>query len=156
MRPATAALDARSSRPRLLLVGEHDKGLGEPFAPSTMSGKRLRAMLGQLPVDYTFANMMSASSASPSRRDARRLERAAAGCEVVVLLGRRVQAAVSAILPQGVALPHPASRRPVDLANLHQGLNALVDGARRRTDTGRTAPGADRSQRQPRARRAVH
>lgn len=118
----------RPSRPRVLLVGEHDKGLGEPFPPFTISGRRLRTMLSGVPVDYTFANMMSASAESPSRRDARRLSRAAARHDSVVLLGRRVQAAVADILPNAIRLPHPASRRRMDLAMLHAGLLALAPG----------------------------
>ena len=127
--PAPASSDVHPVHARVLLIGEHDKGLGQPFPPSTVSGKRLRKILSELPLDYTFENMMSASSAAPSQQDARRLERAAAKCHVVVLLGRRVQAAVSAILPHAIALPHPASRRAVDRASLHRGLSALASGA---------------------------
>src|SRR5664279_763887 len=116
---SAGSLDRHQSRVRVLLVGEHDKGLGEPFPQSTTSGKRLRAILGRIPVDYTLINMMSATSEAPSRRDARRLERVAVRHDAVVLLGRRVQAALASILPHAVGLPHPASRRKVDLANLN-------------------------------------
>ena len=78
-------------------------------------------------MNYVLANMMSASSAAPSQRDIRRLQRAAARCNVVVLLGRRVQAALSTTLRQAVGLPHPASRRRDDLETLRRGIFNLVE-----------------------------
>ena len=121
-----APVEKFQTRIRVLLVGEHDKGLGEPFPASTTSGRRLRAILSQVPVDYGFANMMAATSTEPTRRDARRLARTAGDYDRVVLLGRRVQSALGAIFPQAVGLPHPASRRKIDLAHLNEGLAALA------------------------------
>jgi len=111
--------------PRILLVGEHDKGFGEPFAPSTVSGKRLRKILTTLPINWSLTNMMTPSSKEPNRRDISRLKRLAKHNDKVVLLGHKVQSLVLPILPQGIKLPHPASRRKIDLITLHEGLVQL-------------------------------
>lgn len=71
--------------------------------------------------------MMSWQAYVPSDRDIERLRREAGDNDTVILLGRRVQAALSAAIPDALQLPHPASRRRSDLDRLEAGLRALDD-----------------------------
>lgn len=110
----------------ILAIGEHDKGLGEPFPTSTVAGRRLRAITADLPVPVVLTNMMDWRAAGPSRRDLRRLSAHAARAYAVVFLGRRVEASLACALPRGIYLPHPAARSTKALSRLRHGLSLLA------------------------------
>ena len=117
---------------RLLLIGEHDKGLGTPFHPSTLSGRRLREMEREVGAHFVFENMLAPGlSTSRVSADAQighveHLLTVAKTVDAVVLLGARVQRDMAPVFPDGVMLPHPGARRPEDLRRLRDGLLALV------------------------------
>jgi len=47
-------------RTKILLIGEHDKGLGEPFSTGTVSGRSLRAILDELcPREHDVSELSS-------------------------------------------------------------------------------------------------
>lgn len=113
---------------RLLLIGEHDKGLGMPFHPSTVSGRRLREMVAALPVEATIENMMAPGGGGLDEQavHVERLLDLARGADAVVLLGARVQHGLAPVFPEAVPLPHPGARRPSDLQKLLDGLRMLA------------------------------
>lgn len=114
----------------LLVIGEHDKGFGEPFSPQTLSGRRLRAITATLDVTVTFANMATPQRTNPTKRRILTLQRQAQQAAAVVFLGRRVEHALRPHIPHGRYLPHPAARRRVDAVMLRNGLRDLAQGRR--------------------------
>jgi hypothetical protein len=110
----------------LLVIGEHDKGFGEPFSLRTLSGRRLRAITSTLEVGVSFANMATPKRTVPTRQRIMALQREARGAVAVVFLGRRVEQALRAYIPRGRYLPHPAARRRADAVALRDGLVALA------------------------------
>jgi len=114
----------------LLVIGEHDKGFGEPFAAVTVSGRRLRAITARLDVPVTFANMATPERIVPTKQRIRSLQKQAQAAAAVVFLGRRVEQALRAHIPHGQYLPHPAARRRVDTVALREGLITLAQSAR--------------------------
>ena len=113
----------------LLVIGEHDKGFGEPFSAGTVSGRRLRAITGTLEIAVAFANMATPERTSPTKRRILALQRQARRAAAVVFLGRRVEQALREHIPHGRYLPHPAARRRVDAVALREGLVALAQHA---------------------------
>ncbi len=115
----------------LLLIGEHDKGLGMPFHPSTVSGRRLRAMTAALGdrVTVTLENMATPEDGvlAPAHLD--HLRSIARRADAVVLLGAFVQRALRPLFPEAVLLPHPGARRPIDLQTLREGLIKIAHTA---------------------------
>lgn len=117
----------RSQTPAfLLLIGEHDKGLGEPFSQRTISGRRLHAIISELGIRVELANMGTPQREEPSAPQLRYLRLRAAQAAAVVFLGRRVERELKAQISQGTYLPHPASRRRSDLLTLRTGLLKLA------------------------------
>ena len=110
----------------LLVIGEHDKGFGEPFSPRTVSGRRLRAITATLDVAVTYANMATPQHAVPTKRRILTLQQQAQHAAAVVFLGRRVEQALRQHIPHGQYLPHPAARRRVDAIMLRDGLTSLA------------------------------
>ena len=113
----------------LLIIGEHDKGHGEPFSPVTISGRRLRAITAMLDVPVTFANMATPERIIPTKHRIRSLQRQAHDAAAVIFLGRRVEQALRAHIPHGRYLPHPAARRRIDAVALREGLIGLARSA---------------------------
>ena len=113
----------------LLVIGEHDKGFGEPFSRRTVSGRRLRAITDTLVVAVTFANMATPRRTAPTRQRILALQRQAKRAAAVVFLGRRVEQALRPHIPNGRYLPHPAARRRIDAIALRTGLTDLAHGA---------------------------
>lgn len=111
---------------KVLLIGEHDKGTGQPFDPSTLSGRRLRGLVNFIGLDPVYANMHACDAAAPEASDIARLLEVAANCGAVVLLGKRVEAAIGQHFPGAHRLPHPASRTPEAQMALGAGLQALA------------------------------
>jgi hypothetical protein len=113
----------------LLVIGEHDKGLGEPFSLRTVSGRRLRAITATLGVTVAFANMATPRRTTPTKQRIVALQRQAERAAAVIFLGRRVEQALRPHIPSGRYLPHPAARRRIDAVTLRNGLTDLARGA---------------------------
>lgn len=107
---------------KVLLIGEHDKGLGEPFPEKTKSGNRLRTLIRQYRVSATIVNMMDCSAKKPKLSDLKRLCRHKKNHQATVFLGRRVERELKLHFPDGIYLPHPAARRGVDHIALEEGI----------------------------------
>lgn len=102
---------------RILILGEHDKGLGKPFPKSTVSGRRLRGMIERLSLKCTIDNAFDFDGAAKEKDLGYANEYG-----VVIALGKR---AYSECLRQGVNceyLPHPAVRTKAKLSELEAGL----------------------------------
>ena len=87
----------------ILILGEHDKGLGVPFHPATISGGRLRRMLLEVGLDAMLGNAYR-SDGHPNN-----LHAACRGFTVIAL-GKPAKSLCEA---QGIPhsyLPHPACR----------------------------------------------
>lgn len=112
-------LEPGSGAPAALLLGVHDKGLGQPFAPSTVSGRRLRGMLAALGASPDLGNVFGWEGGKQEQRD---LARLCAGYAKIAALGA---VAAKECARQGVAcarLPHPAARSAKAQESLRAGL----------------------------------
>lgn len=107
---------------RVLLIGEHDKGLGEPFSEKTVSGRRLRSIIRCYGISATIVNMMKCTDKAPKQSDIRRITRHVNDHQSIIFLGRKVERELQSYFPEGHYLPHPASRRTVDQITLERGL----------------------------------
>lgn len=106
----------------LLILGEHDKGTGIPFHPSTVSGRRLRGILAEIKLNARLENVYEIDERG---RCTLNNLREMAGDSPVVVLGK---AAEEECRRQGVAatyLPHPAARGKKPLEQLRAGLLAI-------------------------------
>lgn len=106
----------------VLILGEHDKGLGEPFSIKTVSGRRLRAFLTECGLRAELGNVYDFQDNRCVQRD---LVAVCAGFTSVVAVGR---VAEEECRRQGISasyLPHPAVRSTKQLANLRAGLAQL-------------------------------
>jgi len=110
---------------KVLLIGEHDKGLGEPFPISTLSGRRLRSIIAKYCVSATIVNMMDSNSSAPDEKDLERLAGYLDSHQTVIMLGRTVERQLRRYFPDALYLPHPAARRAIDRAALEEGLAFL-------------------------------
>jgi hypothetical protein len=111
----------------LLILGEHDKGTGVPFHPSTVSGKRLRKILTEIKLNARLENVYEIDERGHCT--ANDLAEMAGGGPVVVL----GKIAEEECKRQGVAamyLPHPAVRVPEQLKRLRDGLAAIKEAER--------------------------
>jgi hypothetical protein len=117
--------------PFLLLIGEHDKGHGVPFAAATLSGRRLRTLTASLEIAVEFSNMGTPYRPTPTPRRIAYLRRRASTAHAVVFLGRRVERELRPHIPEGCYLPHPAARRASDLILLSDGLQRLATESQR-------------------------
>jgi len=103
----------------VILLGEHDKGKGIPFHPSTISGRRLRALIAEIGLDCQLDNAFLWNGSTRKEKDIRYLS------GIVIALGR---AAENECIRQGVKcsyLPHPACRSKAQLESLREGLLRL-------------------------------
>jgi uracil-DNA glycosylase len=106
----------------LLILGEHDKGTGTPFHPSTVSGRRLRTILAEIRLSVRMENVYKIDGRG--RCTPNNLVEMANGSRVVVL-GR---IAAEECKRQGIEatyLPHPAARVRGQLDQLRTGLLAI-------------------------------
>jgi hypothetical protein len=108
---------------KLALVGGNPKGFDRPFHPSTLSGKRLQKILSCLVFHghIKLIDMTENSNDVPTSQEVSKLKKELEGYEVV-FLGRFVEKQLRKHFPNGVYLPHPASRRKSDLQKLQDGL----------------------------------
>lgn len=106
----------------LLILGEHDKGTGIPFAPSTVSGRRLRKILAEIKLNARLENVFEIDGKGHTTCNDLV---AMSGAGPVVALGK---IAAEECKRQGVTatyLPHPAVRVPEQLERLRAGLVAI-------------------------------
>ena len=108
--------------PSILILGEHDKGFGEPFSLKTLSGKRLRAALSEFGVDAKLGNVFDYDHGTVTERN---LRVACAGCQVVIALGKVAAAECERQQIDYQYLPHPAVRSTLLLGKLRTGLQRL-------------------------------
>ncbi|OIO56463.1 MAG: hypothetical protein COX57_02260 [Alphaproteobacteria bacterium CG_4_10_14_0_2_um_filter_63_37] len=109
---------------KVILIGEHDKGLGTPFPASTVSGKRRRTIIADVGLNCALGNAFIFVMGGKTHPND--LTSMTAGFDVVVALGA---VAENACIEQGISptrLPHPAVRGQAQLAALRDGLGALA------------------------------
>lgn len=110
---------------KVVLIGGNPKGHNIPFHPSTVSGKRLRNMIAETGLSCELADMTETLDDRPTPDEIRKLKERYEGYQVV-FLGRFVQKALRNTFPDGVYLPHPASRSDFYLIRLKNGLADLA------------------------------
>ena len=99
----------------ILILGEHDKGTGVPFHPTTVSGRRLRGILADIGLVAKIDNIWSDGLTLDLHEMVRNYTQ-------IVALGRIV---ANECKRQGVevtCLPHPAARSKKSLERLREGL----------------------------------
>jgi len=111
---------------KLALIGGNPKGYTKAFHPNTLSGRRLRSLLTKLNLDCKLCDMTRNRNDLPSPQEIESLKEELKGYQVV-FLGRFVERQLQKHFPDGVYLPHPASRRRMDLERLEEGLNTLLE-----------------------------
>lgn len=111
---------------KIILLGEHDKGLGIPFSESTVSGRRLRKIINPIPLQCHLGNVFKVTGEPID------LNYIYHQYDIVVALGRKAEAEC---IRQGVNryaklkyLPHPATRNSKGLKILKDGLMKLMKG----------------------------
>jgi hypothetical protein len=120
-------MNTNRGTPKVLLIGEHDKGIGQPFSPMTISGRRLRGLIDQLSLPAVLINMMRPDQTRPSRKQIDLLVRKQRRSGATVFLGRKVERELRDHIPQGVYLPHPASRARAHREHLKRGLREILE-----------------------------
>lgn len=106
----------------ILILGEHDKGHGEPFSRKTVSGRRLRQLVADLSLDVDLGNVFEYVNSECRERD---LRAACRGYAIVVTVGRVASAECTRQGVEHTYLPHPAVRSAKQLAALRSGLEAV-------------------------------
>jgi len=106
---------------KIVLIGGNPKGYSIPFHPSTRSGKRLRKLLNEIGLHCDIADMTMDENDIPSKIEIKKLIQKFNEHQIV-FLGRFVERALKPYFPKGIYLPHPASRRAIDLHRLREGL----------------------------------
>jgi len=110
----------------VVLIGGNPKGHSMPFDPETLSGNRLRQIVGKIGLECEIVDMTENPNDVPSWKEVRSLKKRFRNHQVV-FLGHFVEKQLQSQFPSGIYLPHPASRRKTDLAKLEQGLKRLRD-----------------------------
>jgi len=105
--------------PKIVLLGEHDKGKGFPFHLSTLSGRRIRAMVSEIGLDCQFDNAFSWDGLR-KEKDIRYLIGS-----TVVALGKAAERECNRQGVECIYLPHPACRSKAQLESLREGLLRL-------------------------------
>lgn len=113
--------------PNVIILGEHDKGLGIPFSLTTTSGKRLRTMLSEIGGPYRLDNVFLYHNGKSMQRNLRAL-----CCEyiTIVVLGRIAEAECQRQGVRAIYLPHPAARNAIQVRTLRNGLRKILDNQR--------------------------
>ena len=106
----------------LLILGEHDKGKGIPFHPSTVSGRRLRKMLEDLNLNARLENIYSIDGNGNCTLNSLPEMH---GSDTVVALGKIVADLCRRQGIEAIYLPHPAARQQKQLEKLRAGLAAI-------------------------------
>lgn len=116
---------------QVVLVGGCPKGHEEPFDPSTLSGKRLRALLAKTGLqDAKLIDLWKTEEeelkGTIDQTIISQIDQWIKQGVLVWSLGRWVQSRLAASGIITGYLPHPASRRPQDLLGLERGLRRLA------------------------------
>ena len=109
----------------MVLIGGNPKGHNIPFHPSTKSGKILRNIISKTGISCEIADMTENLNDEPTQIEINDLKERYCGYQVV-FLGRFVERKLKDSFPNGIYLPHPASRRRSDLLKLENGLKSLT------------------------------
>ena len=109
---------------KIALIGGNPKGFLEPFDPKTLSGRRLRRLIAESDLDCRLCDMTKNTNDVPSSQEIANLKKDLEGYKIV-FLGRFVEHQLREHFPQGIYLPHPASRRKTDQQKLEDGLRNL-------------------------------
>jgi hypothetical protein len=118
---------------KVLLIGGYPKYSLEPFSELTVSGSRLRKMVDELGLEAEYfdlwKNRAEELDGTVSDETLNRLREFIAQGYTLVALGGWVQERLRKYDPgrKIVGLPHPASRRRVDLVRLKESLRLLRD-----------------------------
>lgn len=106
----------------ILILGEHDKGLGEPFSSRTVSGRRLRGLIAELRLNADLGNVFDYRDGALGTRD---LTAACSPYSTVIAVGRTASGECTRQGIRHVYLPHPAVRSKTQLNRLRAGLAQL-------------------------------
>jgi|GEM_PF-3417759 hypothetical protein len=109
----------------IILLGEHDKGTGCAFSPGTVSGRRLRRIIGDIGLECTVGNVFSFYDGTTATQD---LVAICKSYSLIIALGK---IAAKECARQGITaiyLPHPAVRSQSQLSKLKEGLSVLKNG----------------------------
>jgi len=109
---------------KVVLIGGNPKGHRIPFSSKTFSGRRLHKIIKKAGLTCEIVDMTSNSNDVCSDEEKELLRKRFENCQVV-FLGRFVERQLRDVFPNGVYLPHPASRRKKDLERLEEGLKKL-------------------------------
>lgn len=110
---------------KTVLIGGNPKGYPIPFHPETRSGSRLRHILSKNGLSCEIADMTANSNDKPTEEEITDLKNRYEGYQII-FLGRFVERELRPHFPEGVYLPHPASRRPQDLVKLERCLKSKL------------------------------
>ena len=110
---------------KIVLIGGNPKGYDIPFHPSTKSGKILREMIEKTGICCEIADMTINKNDIPTDEEIKFLLTKFKDYQVI-FLGRFVEKRLKRHFPNGIYLPHPASRRKIDLTILEAGLKSLI------------------------------
>lgn len=113
----------------LLILGEHDKGTGTPFHPSTVSGRRLRKILAEIKLNARMENVYEIGERGQCTPN--NLAEMVDGVSVVVL-GKIAEMECKRQGITATYLPHPAARGQKPLDQLRAGLLAIKQAETRR------------------------
>lgn len=102
----------------IILVGEHDKGYGEPFSVKTISGRRLRKMISEIGLVCDLNNVFLWENGKKEIRDLKLI----LSNKKVIALGIVAQKECKRQGIESTYLPHPASRCRTLQNKLRQGL----------------------------------
>ena len=115
----------------LILIGGHPKGFEEPFHSKTKSGKILRKMIGE-PQSGLFSffdlweNQEQQDLGIIDEKVVKELKFFLKKKHKLIALGRFTEKALIINNIECVYLPHPASRRQVDVLKLKKSLQVLL------------------------------
>jgi len=113
---------------KIVLIGGNPKRYSIPFHPSTKSGRILRGILSKIGLSCELADMTSNIYDIPTSEEIEELKHRFKDYQVI-FLGRCVEYWLKEHFPEGTYLPHPASRRKIDLERLEYGLTSLLKEA---------------------------
>lgn len=114
---------------KAVLIGGYPKGFEYPFSIKTVSGRRLYNLARGVGLDFTVCDLWETAE---QEREGLVSDKKRAVLHdylkrgyLLVALGNHVRDAMYLTLFPFITLPHPASRRPVDLAELERGLRVV-------------------------------
>jgi hypothetical protein len=104
---------------KILLLGEHDKGLSMPFHESTLSGRRIRRYISDVKLVCVLDNVKFYDGTPKV------LSHICKGVDIVIALGRIAFNECKKQSIDAIYLPHPATRSWSGLQTLRTGLHLL-------------------------------